>query len=322
MSRCIDIIKLLRLLEQESDADNILTIKQIITKLSTGGTSKSMDRRRVYSLIKDLEDLGYDISTYKDNGKGYYLNERTFEDCEIQLLIDSLLTSKSIPADQRKALVKKLNAFTSKSFKSSLASIPLLTENFPQNPVLFLNIELVHEAIATRRKIELSSCNFAIDKKLYPNYSGRRFIVSPYKMLVQNQKYYLICKYDGYDGLTHIRLDRMMNLSIVPNSRVEPLVQSLSNYLDEHPYMYSGKNITAILKINKSIIGDVLETFGINVQFSAEDEDTAQVTLRANRRALCYWAIQYGTNCEVLSPKDLRGEIANIIKSISNKYSV
>jgi predicted DNA-binding transcriptional regulator YafY len=309
------ILQLLRLLEQESDENNILTMSQIRNRLSP-----PTDRRTVYSLVDMLIYFGYDISTYAENKKGYFLRTREFEDCEIRFLIDSVATSKSIPNQQRKGLIEKLMKLSSKNFKCALKDIQFLSDDFTQNPDLFFNIELVDEAISTGRQIMLSSCNFGTDKKLHSNYNGRTFLVNPYKMVVQNQKYYLICNYDGREGLTHIRLDRMTNVSIAMESSVKPLNQNLSGYINEHPYMYTGESVKATMRISRDIIGDVLDTFGMKVRILGKDDGTAEVTLKASRQALCYWAIQYGTKCEILSPETLRTDVAKMIKNISDKY--
>ena len=320
MSSNTNILQLLRLLERDSDENNILTMPQIISKLKASGASPSTDRRTVYSLIQTLLDFGYDISTYAENKKGYFLRTRAFEDCEIRFLIDSVATSKSIPNNQRKGLIAKLARLSGKNFKCAFTDIQFFSENFAQNPDLFLNIELVDEAISTRRQIKFSSCIYGIDKKLHPKNEGKLYVVNPYKMVVQNQKYYLICNYDGFDDLAHIRLDRMTNVSIVLDSIAKPLKLDLSDYITEHPYMYSGKSVTATLRINRDIIGDILDTFGRHVFLSCKEGETAEVTIKANRQALCYWVVQYGTECEVLSPDDLRTDVAKMVKTIADKY--
>jgi predicted DNA-binding transcriptional regulator YafY len=320
MSNNVNILRMLRILERDSDENNILTAPQIVTKLRASGASPSFDRRAVYSLIDTLIAFGYDISTYAENKKGYFLRTRTFENSEIRFLIDSVATSKSIPNRQRGELIAKLAELGGKSFKCAFANMQFLSGNFAQNPELFLNIELVDEAISTRSRIRFSSCNYGVDKKLHPLSEGKLYVVSPYKMVVQNQKYYLICNYDGREGLSHIRLDRMTDVSIVPDGAAKPLRRNWDDYISEHPYMYAGESVRATLRVNKAIIGDILDTFGANVSFFGEKGETAETVLKANRQALCYWAVQYGTECEVLSPGDLRADVARMVKTIADKY--
>ena len=43
--------------------------------------------------------------------------------------------------------------------------------------------------------------------------------VSPYALVWQDDKYYLICNYEKYDNLMHLRLDRMKTVSILNEER-------------------------------------------------------------------------------------------------------
>jgi predicted DNA-binding transcriptional regulator YafY len=322
VSNNANILRLLRLLEQDSDENNILTMPQIVSKLKANGASLSADRRTVYSLIDELLAFGYDISVYTENKKGYFLRTRMFENSELQFLIDSVATSKSIPSRQRKELIAKLAKLGGKGFKCPIAAVHLLSENFAQNPKLFLNIELVGEAISTLRQIRLSTCNYGVDKKLHPLNGGKLYVVNPYQMMVQNQKYYLICNYDEREpeSVSHIRLDRMTDVSIIQDSVIKPLKPDWSRYATDHFYMYTGESVAAVLRINRDIIGDILDTFGQDVSLVGKEGGTAEVSLKANRKALCYWIIQYGTECEVLKPDDLRTEVAEMVKVIAGKY--
>lgn len=321
MSSNSNIIKLLQLLEQETDENHILTMPQIKARLEAVGIADGLDRRTLGEQLQTLADCGYDISTYAENRKGYFLRTRSFEDCEIRFLIDSVATTKSIPSSQRKSLIAKLARLNTKKFKGALVGVQFLAENFAQNPNLFLNIELVEEAIATQRHLAFSSCNWGADKKLHANYNGKLFTVTPYKMVVQNQKYYLICNYEGREGLSHIRLDRMMNVSVLEKAAA-PRTLDWRGYITEHPYMFSGKSELATLCIGCDIIGDVLDAFGADVAFSDKKAETVKVTLKANLQALVYWAVQYGTKCEVLTPPLLRKEVAEMAQKIADKYTL
>lgn len=59
-----------------------------------------IDRRTVYGAIALLTELGYDISTYEDNGVGYYLRSRELEQSEVLLLTNAVYSIPFIPAKQ------------------------------------------------------------------------------------------------------------------------------------------------------------------------------------------------------------------------------
>ncbi len=314
-----NILLLLKLLEQGSNENRILAMSTIITELKNQGATSGTDRRTIGKLMQALIDFGYDISTYAENGKGYYLRTRSFEDCEIDFLLKSVETSKSIPGEQRSLLIRKLARLKSGKYRTIFFGNPSLHEGIVQNNDLFLNMELVEEAIATHQKIQYTLCAYGTDKQLHADGTGKKYVANPFKLAVVNQKTYFIGSYGNEKDLTHVRLDRMRDVEILEKS-TKIFFKDLRSYIHEHPYMCVGKVTTATLQIEKDIIGDVLDTFGRDVVFTDERERTVHVTLKATARSLRYWAMQYGTKCEVLLPADLRASVAKMANHIAEKY--
>ena len=69
---------LYKVLYDYSDADNILTRADIDEKLMND-YGITMNRHTLSSCITVLENMGFVLSIYEDNGKGYYLETREFE---------------------------------------------------------------------------------------------------------------------------------------------------------------------------------------------------------------------------------------------------
>ena len=82
---------ILDILKEYSDSEHRLTQQDIIRLLRTD-YGMECDRRSVKSNVLSLIELGYDISMEN----GYYLDEREFENAELRLLIDSVLSSRVI----------------------------------------------------------------------------------------------------------------------------------------------------------------------------------------------------------------------------------
>jgi hypothetical protein len=56
-----------------------------------------------------------------EEGEGYYLISRRLEDEELRWLIDAVLFSKALPANQAKNLIAKLESFGNKYFESKVS---------------------------------------------------------------------------------------------------------------------------------------------------------------------------------------------------------
>ena len=83
---------ILELLREFSDPEHILTTNELLSLLSEK-YGVSLERRTVYKYMDALMYLGYDISDFDENGKGYYLRRRTLEEDDVKRLIFSAYMS-------------------------------------------------------------------------------------------------------------------------------------------------------------------------------------------------------------------------------------
>ena len=113
----LNILYILEILREESDADHILSMAEIRKKLSLY-YNVDLDRRTITSAINDLIDFEIDISTFADNGKGYYLIDRPLEKSEIYLLMDAIFSLAYIDRDQCTELLRKIGKIQSKYQRS------------------------------------------------------------------------------------------------------------------------------------------------------------------------------------------------------------
>ena len=112
------IMYILEILKKYSDDRHRLKQQDIIDIMKKD-YDVACERKAVARNISDLQELGYDIET----GGGYYLAERDFEDSELRLLIDSVLASKYIPANQAKDLIDRLAGQSNIYFKKQVRHV-------------------------------------------------------------------------------------------------------------------------------------------------------------------------------------------------------
>ena len=154
-------MNILDILRKYSDEEHRLSQKDITEILKTE-YDMTADRKAIRRNILNLMDCGYNIEYSESirmvpNPKtgqpeesylwsDFYL-ERDITDGELRLLIDSLLFSKHIPYSQCKELVGKLESLSNVYFRSRVKHIARLPDDKTDNKQLFLNIELLDEAI-------------------------------------------------------------------------------------------------------------------------------------------------------------------------------
>lgn len=130
---------ILQILKDYTDFEHRLTQQEIIDLLDKN-YGMICDRKSVKSNILNLIEWGYEI----ENDKGWYLVEREFEDIELKMLIDSILYSKSIPANQAKMLIEKVKSLGNIYFESKMNHIVNVAElNHTDNKQALINISLL-----------------------------------------------------------------------------------------------------------------------------------------------------------------------------------
>lgn len=339
------ILNILDTLKRYTDENHRLSQREIADILASE-YDMAADRKAIRRSLLDLINCGYQIE-YSEairmapNPKtgqleesyiwsDFYL-EREFTDSELRLLIDGLLFSRHIPYGQCRDLVEKLEGLSNIYFRSRVRHIAKMPEDRTDNKQLFLNIELLDEAISRRRKVSFHYMEYGTDKRLHPKTrsdgSVREYVISPYQMAAREGKYYLICNYDKYDDISNYRVDRITDIKIL-DEPVKPFGKlkwasgrtlDLAEYMKEHPYMYSSGNVRVKFRIVRAMISDVIDLFGSDVRFSYEDESGVTVTTTTNELAMEQFAKSFAPDVVVLEPVTMR---ERIIKNLEDSLQI
>jgi predicted DNA-binding transcriptional regulator YafY len=135
---------------------------------------------------------------------------------------------------------------------------------------------------------------------------------------------------DKYDDLNHYRIDRitdieMTELPVKPMKEVEGLENGLNlpKHMAEHIYMFCGESVSVTLRTTPDMMDDLIDWFGKDFRIISKDKEKKEIviSLKCNYNAMFYWALQYGAYVEVLTPDELRKELADTIKEMNRKYS-
>jgi predicted DNA-binding transcriptional regulator YafY len=334
-SKKLSLFNTLEILKKYTDADHRLTQTQI-AELLQQEYGMEVDRRTVKRNLMELIELGYEIESQETkrmvrNSKTGEIEEsnilsdfylvRDFSNAELRLLIDSLLFSRHLPYSQCKELIQKLERLSNKYFKSRMAYIFTMPEDKTDNRQVFYNIDIIDEAIEKGKKISFKYLDYGADKKQHVKCrrdgSERVYIINPYQMAAKDGRYYLICNYDKYNDISNYRVDRITDIEML-DEKVKPFEElegangrkfNLSDYMKQHIYMYASDNVRAKFRINKSLISDVIDMFGMDIRFYDEKEETVCVSANVNEQAMVQYARNYVPDIVVLEPAELKGKV-------------
>lgn len=308
-------ICLLEILREYSDEEHIMAMRDIIQKMNALYDLKP-DRRTVYSAISLLIDLGYDISMYEDNGIGYYLRSRDFEQSEVLLLTDAVYSFPFIPAKQSEGLISKLQKQLSVHKRKQYRHLTVVRqEKKTNNRQVFLNIELLDEAIQEKKQVSFSYLQYGTDKVLHLR-REKPYVVNPYGMVFMNEHYYLVCNLSGKPNTSLYRIDRIKDICVL-DAEWDKALDNNSEILNA-VYAFSGKAEYIKIRCDMVILDDVIDQFGTGVIIRSLGEKEFELTIKAPPRGVKFWALQYLPYAEVLEPEWLKEEIIDSVRH--NRY--
>jgi predicted DNA-binding transcriptional regulator YafY len=249
------------------------------------------------------------------------------------MLIDGLLFSRSVPYQPRKELIEKLGKLSGPYFSQRMKHVHSMNADAPQNPKLFLIIEVLDEAIAEGKQVEIVYGRYGTDLKLHAslNEDGteKKQLLNPYQLVASDGRYYLICNKDNYNNVANYRVDRIMKIDKLetpakPGNQVQGLEDGLKlqDYVYQHVNMFSGKPERVEFIIQKKDVGLIVDFFGKHVSFFDRGDGTISCHMKVSRTAMKKFALQFAKEVRVVEPESLVEEIREDIRKINQNYGM
>ena len=313
------ILAVYKVLEEFSDENHPLTRTEI-TDLIEKQYNITIDRRTLYRNIEMLINFGYDISDYNENKIGYYLKDRLFQHSEVLLLCNAVHASHFIPDKASKDLVNKLLSCQSRYKRNDYFKNVYLPNNKKKdNKQFLLNIEQISRAINEKKVIKFNYTHYDINKKLV-NTRDDAYYRSPYFLVVNGDRVYMVGKGKNHDSLSHFRVDRMKDIELVDEYYLRlPKNLDAYAYANNKIYMYSGDETGVRLRCDKKALDVIIDTFGKDVMLADEGE-TFTVYTKCGKEDIVKFCLQYVESVELLEPLSLRQEVRKVLLDASNRY--
>ncbi|MFI3115543.1 MAG: WYL domain-containing protein [Clostridia bacterium] len=301
-------LRMLKVLEilKETDEENPITAPQIVDKLENYGLNA--ERKAVCRDISILSEE-YDVVKHEDNKKGYYINERTYEDWEIKVLVDSVSGLKFLNACDKKNITDKLLYEVSSNSRKSIAKL-----SFSGKKSSRYNIDNLMKAIKS-------------GKKILAKYHKRneKYLLNPYDLVLDKECYYLLCNVDKYDNLSFFRVDKFTEIEILnDNVKIDILGDNPSMTLEEFAkksiYKFTGDTVTVHIETYEYMIDTMKDFFGDDVSIIKRGD---VVNVRANvldSDGLYFWLLQQGDNLKVITPTTVREKLIAKIDKMREIY--
>lgn len=315
------VIQTLLVLSKYSDENHILKISQIFQYLAEE-FNLSIDRRTLYANIEILNQAGMEVSTFSNNGVGYYLMSRIFEPSEVSILCHQIASTGLLTAQYSHDLIEKLlstqSEYTAASIKQHLVN---KYDHKTENNEILLNMELLLDAISMKKMIKMQYNEYNLNKKLVLKKKREFYELHPYHVVISDDIPYLVCRFEGHDDLAFYRIDYMKKIEIL-TSNTKPLDSNFDpySYVRSRTYMFNGEVEKVKIKCSNNILGYVIEDFGKDIHLEKYDDDHFIASLRSSERGILFWLGRYMNYCEILEPQVFRDKFVESLKNTLDKY--
>ena len=225
-------VYIMDILQNRTDEEHVLLHNEI-EDILLHEYGIDLERKAVSSNINMLVEEGLIESLGKK--RGCYFDDHVFDDAELNLIIYSVLGNSAIPSHQMRDLISRIEDLGGPSFRSSGYSIMTNDKNSAKditrkNAEIFYNIDTISDAIRWKHKIEFDYYRYDVDKIMK---KSSTHTVSPYYVVMHNQKLYLIAYSDKYEQISHFRIDRIKNVS----EKKEPIKKLKEGYGFQQNYI-------------------------------------------------------------------------------------
>lgn len=309
------ILYVLKVLWEETDEGHPMSAQQIAERVSDYGVRS--ERKSIYSDLNELEEFGFDIIRTR---KGTYLASRQFELPELKLLVDAVQSSKFITEKKSDELIAKLSTLLSR-FEGKQLKRQVLVKNRVKsmNESIYYNIDTIYNAIDQNKQIGFSYHTWNVKKEMVPKGYGD-YIISPWFLQWEDEKYYLLGFDEKANQMKHFRVDKMLGITILDKKREGKEAFTgidMATYGKEVFRMFQGKKQTVTLKVKNELAGVMIDQFGKEVWIHPLDGEyfTARVEVMVSNQFFG-WITGFGGKMEILGPVWVRQEYSNLLRNI------
>ena len=320
----IKLLKLLEILERESDEDNSLSTTEIVEKLAENGIT--CDRNTVYRDIQKLNESGYEILCDKGIGQPnrYRIVDRKFTEPELRILTDAVQAAAFISERKTEELITKIAELGGRN-KAELLKRNVVRFNTTKskNESVLYSVSEISAAIENGRKISFRYFNYDKNHKKVYRHKGGRYTVNPLATIYDNNYYYLIVYDERHKDVVHYRLDRM--------DGVEMLEMKADRYtggeteLQKHKKtlfgMYQGEAEEVEFEVESEIVDRLFDSFGDEIRF--EDKGDGKLKFKAEVQispTFIVWCLSFWDKLKVIAPEKVKEELSFYTEKLYNLY--
>ena len=314
------IVFLLQYLFENTDDYHSVSTNDLVMILVENGFSAN--RKTIRDDVEMLCSSGYEILVDKEGkSNAYHFGSRTFELPELKMLVDAVSSSRFISAEKSEVLIRKLTSLTSKYEAQELTAKIFTADRIKaDNSKIFLTTDIVSRAIEQEKKVSFQYYDYLPTKEKVLKNDGEVYIISPYALIWNDDRYYLVGFSDKRQTLTPFRVDRMTVPTITDEPAVENTEFNPADFTNKVIQMYySGEEQTVVLRCRNDTMRSVIDKFGEEIRTEVIDDQffTAAVQVLPSQ-TFFGWVFTFQGDIEILEPESVRDEYLSIARKVTD----
>ena len=319
----LKILYILDYLQKNSHEEHPVRASELIEYLQNHHNI-TCERKSIYSDIEALKEYGVDIVNIRGANGGYYIASRNFELPELKLLIDAVQSSRYLTVKKSRELIEKLcNQCSMWDAKLMRRDVQVSGRVKSMNETIYYNVDAIQDAIADDKQITFRYFDFSINGQR--KFRDKPYIASPYGLCQDNDNCYLLAWSERH-GVTHYRVDRMCDITILEQRRVpcpELTGKAFTNHANHLFQMFSGEAVNVKLRFHKDLVNVVIDRFGKETMLIPDPDGeyfNFTVTVAISPMFLS-WIMGFGAKAKILHPQSAIDACKALCEEVMGQYA-
>lgn len=187
---------------------------------------------------------------------------------------------------------------------------------------------LIKDKPHTPHKISFHYLKYSINnvKEQVKRRKGNEYIVSPYKLIVNEGNYYLLAYNDNSKKMLTYRVDRMKDVIELDEERIGEeefkKITNLNEYIQERFNMFDGKRERVEIQFTNNLLDTFVERFGKDKRFFKKDDWHCSISTYVEVSEPFFgWLCGFGNKVKILEPESVKADYLKHLEKVIKKQS-
>ena len=347
----------LQYLLRNTDENHFATGKEIEAYLQENCKIYA-ERRSIYKDIEEINEVNWMLENDADifeaeeaiesdeydeeklvhyqHKKGFYIQQRHFELDDIRLLAECVNSAKFVSESQAKKLIDVVCDFVSRHQAEKIKGDAFVIDRVKTKSTTILNsVSVINDAMSSSidgekhepEKISFKYLKYSINdmNQKVEQRKGEKYIVSPFKLIVNEGNYYLLAFDDKSKRMRTYRVDRMKNVSFTFEPREgeeEFRKMNIESFVKRTFSMFSGKTELVTIRFPNHLLDSVVERFGkTDASYCKVDEKHFTVMTKVDISEPFYgWLSSFGKRAKLIAPENVVEDYKSYLGKLKDMY--